>query len=401
MAKIEERIMNRRLFLKNMGVIGAGAIAMGPLMGDMAWAKDINGGREIFTVQDDERQRTLNYMTWNGYDADRVLDPFRKRYKCKINCELLTSDPDAIMKLKAGAKRQFHIITLNNCWAKGMYRNGLIQELDNNTYKPFFKNMIPRYHWPFKWAMSDYNKLLGMPMRYGPFNFVINNKAISKKTAEDQGWDLFSDNKQKGKWAILNWDNWVLYHMCQGAGVYPFKKHTYEEMKKVEKMAFKWFKNAKFVTESEVEANNALINREIDYYVCGGNYTASPPRREGRLEVQAVTPRKGAMKNGGGGIVWIELTSIVNNPKPSPLADDFLAYMQEPEIAYQIAMADSTHNPVARMSDPKVFNKFSKKDLQAIQYDDLNEDLKYCEDYDDNPDYLKMMRFYRRAKSAR
>jgi spermidine/putrescine transport system substrate-binding protein len=117
--------------------------------------------------------------------------------------------------------------------------------------------------------------------------------------------------------------------------------------------------------------------------------------------VEAVTPRKGAMKDGAGGIVWMELTNVINNPKPSPLADDFLAYLQEPDVAYLVAMADSTHNPVANMSDPRVFKKFTKNDLLAIQWDDLPEDLNYCEDYAENPDYHKMMRFYRKAKAAR
>jgi hypothetical protein len=53
------------------------------------------------------------------------------------------------------------------------------------------------------------------------------------------------------------------------------------------------------------------------------------------------------------------------------------------------------------MNDPKVFGMFTKKDLQSIQWDDLPEDLKYSEDYADNPDYHKMMRFYRKAKAAR
>jgi spermidine/putrescine transport system substrate-binding protein len=401
----KEKNVDRRDFLKKTGVIGVsglGSIALGSYLSRKALAAvDVQGGAEITTVEDDEKGGTLNYMTWNGYDADGVLNPFRKKYGCKVNCELLTSDPDAIMKLKAGATRQFHLITLNNCWAKGMYKDKLITDLDVETFKPYFDKMIPRYKWPFEWAISDDGKLLGMPQRYGPFNFVINNKGISKKAAQDEGWNLFLDPKNKGKWALLNWDNWVLYHMCQSAGVYPFKKHSADEMKKVEKAAYTWFKNAKFVTESEVEANNALINGEIDFYCCGGNYTASPPRREGRLEVEAVTPRKGAMKDGKGGIVWIELTSVVNNPKPSALADDFLAYMQEPEAAYLIAMADSTHNPIANMADPQVLAKFSKNDLLSIQFDELAEDLKYCEDYNDNPDYLKMMRFYRKAKTAR
>jgi spermidine/putrescine transport system substrate-binding protein len=396
---------NRREFLKQvgrMGTVGLGGMILGPSLTSRAFAAtDPEGGSEIFAVDSNESGGTLNLFVWNGYDADGVLNPFRKKYNCKINVELLTDDPDAIMKLKAGATRQFHILVLNNCWSRGMYKDGLIKPLDKETYKPFFENYPARYHWPYKWAMADDGNLLGMPQRYGPFNFVINNKGISKKAAQDEGWNLFADPKNKGRWALLNWDNWVLYQMCQGAGVYPFKKHTADEMKKVEAVAYTWFKNAKFVTESEVEANNALINREIDFYVCGGNYTASPPRREGRLEVMAITPRKGAMKDGVGGIVWMELTNVINNPKPSPLADDFLAYLQEPEVAYLVAMADSTHNPVANMGDPKVFKRFSKNDLQSMQWDDLEDDLNHCEDYAENPDYHKMMRFYRKAKAAR
>ena len=401
----DKKCSNRRDFLKHVGRMGAagmGSMMIGSYLTDKALAAvDIEGGQEIFSVDKNERGKTLNLFVWNGYDSDSVLNPFRKRYNCKINVELLTDDPDAIMKLRAGATRQFHVMVLNNCWSRGMYKDGLIKPLDKETFKPFFKNFPSRYHWPYKWAMADDGNLLGMPQRYGPFNFVINNKGISKKTAEDEGWNLFSDEKNKGRWALLNWDNWVLYQMCQGAGVYPFKKHSAEEMKKVEEMAFKWFKNAKFVTESEVEVNNALINGEIDFYVCGGNYTASPPRREGHLEVEAVTPRKGAMKNGVGGIVWMELTNVINNPKPSPLADDFLAHLQEPDVSYMVAMADSTHNPVANMGDPNVFKKFTKNDLLSIQWDDLPEDLNHCEDYAENPDYLKMMRFYRKAKGAR
>ena len=102
-----EKEMNRRAFLKNMGLLGAaGATTLG--MGRWARAAgDIEGGAEVTAVDADEKGGTLNLFVWNGYDADGVLNPFRERYSCKINVELLTDDPDAIMKLKAGGTRQF------------------------------------------------------------------------------------------------------------------------------------------------------------------------------------------------------------------------------------------------------------------------------------------------------
>ncbi len=118
-----EKYSNRREFLKNagrMGAVGMGSMMLGPyLTGRALAATDIEGGKEIFTADKNESGEKLNLFVWNGYDADRVLNPFRKRYNCKINVELLTDDPDAIMKLKAGATRQFHVLVLNNCWSRG------------------------------------------------------------------------------------------------------------------------------------------------------------------------------------------------------------------------------------------------------------------------------------------
>ena len=58
------------------------------------------------------------------------------------------------------------------------------------------------------------------------------------------------------------------------------------------------------------------------------------------------------MEGGKGGISWIEVTSVVNNPQISPLAPDFLAYVQDPTVAHTVAFAEGTFNPVAQMAQP-------------------------------------------------
>jgi spermidine/putrescine transport system substrate-binding protein len=44
--------------------------------------------------------------------------------------------------------------------------------------------------------------------------------------AEDQGFKLFLDPKMKGRYGVLTYDNWNIYHMCVAADVNPFKKHS-------------------------------------------------------------------------------------------------------------------------------------------------------------------------------
>ena len=61
-------------------------------------------------------------------------------------------------------------------------------------------NISRGFRAPYKWAMSDNGKeLLGMAQRFGPYSFVVNTDKISRKIAEEQGWDLFNDPKLAGR----------------------------------------------------------------------------------------------------------------------------------------------------------------------------------------------------------
>ena len=243
-------------------------------------------------------------------------------------------------------------------------------------------------------------ELLGMAQRFGPFNFVVNTDKVSRATAEDEGFDIFLDPAMNGKYGVLTYDNWNIYHMCVTAGVHPFKEHTAEEIAAFTDACRKIFNGAKLLTDDLVQMNLALINGEIDAYFTGGTYTASPARYDGATQVRGITPKSGPM-DGKGGIVWIELTSAVNNPDPSPLADEFLAYVQRPDISKRVAFAEGTYNPVSQMGEPSVMAQFDADELNAIQWDTLEEEMANSADYDINPDYARMYEIYSAAKRER
>ena len=48
------------------------------------------------------REKELNIYCWEGYNSDDVLDPFRKEFAATVRAEGLTSDPDAVNRLRAG-----------------------------------------------------------------------------------------------------------------------------------------------------------------------------------------------------------------------------------------------------------------------------------------------------------
>jgi spermidine/putrescine transport system substrate-binding protein len=86
--------------------------------------------------------------------------------------------------------------------------------------------------------MSDDGKeLLGMAQRFGPYSFVVNTKKIARKTAEEQGWNLFNDPKLKGRYGVQESDDWNVFDIFLVAGIDPFKTHNDAEMATFKKTA--------------------------------------------------------------------------------------------------------------------------------------------------------------------
>ena len=349
-----------------------------------------------------QRENELNIYCWEGYNSDDVLDPFRREFNATVRAEGLTSDPDAVNKLRGGETKIWDLINVNNPWAREMmWPEGLIKDIPRDRFEPFFEKMMPEFHPPYPWAMDKTGEyLLGVTQRFGPFNFVVNTDKISRSMAEDQGFKLFLDPAMKDRYGVLTYDNWNIYHMCVAADVHPFKKHTAAEIASFGEVAKQVFNGAKILTDDLVAMNLALINGEIDAYFTGGTYTASPARYDGFKNVRGITPASGPM-DGKGGIVWIELTSVVNNPQVSPLAEEFLAFIQRPDISKLVAFAEGTYNPVTQMGDAAVLNAFDSEELDAIQWDTLQDEMARSQDYDINPDYDEMYVLYSAAKRER
>ena len=361
----------------------------------------LSGNLSMFlkSAQAADRSKELRILCWEGYNTDEVLDPFRKAFPgTKIQAESGTSDPDMINKLRAGEVNVWDLINVNQPWARNqLFPEHLIKPLNKDRFAPYYEKMLPYFRGPFSTALSDKGDLLGMTQRFGPFSFVVNTDKISRKTAEDQGYQLFLNKDMRNRYGVLTYDNWNIAHMCLTAGFDPYRSHTPEEMKKFKKVAEQIFGGARLMTDDLVTMNTALINGEIDAYFTGGTYTASPARLDGETQICAITPKSGPV-GGKGGVVWIELTSLVNNPTPSPLAADFLEYVQKPDICKRVAFTEGTYNPVAQMGDPKVLAKFSKDELNAIQWDSLEEDMSRSIDFGINPDYKAMYSIYKTAK---
>jgi spermidine/putrescine transport system substrate-binding protein len=348
------------------------------------------------------RTDRMNILCWEGYNSDQVLGPFREAHPAAtVRAESGTSDPDMINKLRAGETSVWDLINVNQPWARDqLYPENLIKPLNKERFMPYFDKMLPDFaNPPYQLAFADDGNLIGMPQRYGPFSFVVNTDVISREMAEDQGWNLFLDPAMKDRFGVLTYDNWNVIHMCLTAGLNPFAPVEGADVDKFRETAKTIFGGSKLLTDDLVAMNTALINGEIDAYFTGGTYTASPARYDGATNVRGITPKSGPV-DGKGGCVWIELTSAVNNPDPSDLAEEFLEFVQTPEIAKSVAFTEGTYNPVAQMGNPEVMAQFDDEELDAIQMDSLEEEMSRSLDYSVVASYDALIDIYTQERRS-
>lgn len=407
---------NRRAVLQGLTAGFAAALAGGTSAhaGDGATYADELWAKTVEALKSGDFRKELNLHSWEGYTEEPVLDPFSRQIGATVNPQMLISDPAAVNNLRGGGTSTWDIINLNNAWQrKQLYPEGLILPLDIGKFKPLYDMNVASFKWPYHWAMDESGeKLLGMIQRYGPSAMAVNADAVDPATIEKGGYQEMIEGN-KGNYGILDYENWVIMHTCMACGFSPFRKHTDAEMATYKDMIFKVFNNAKKVSDDQAALARDMITGEIMGTFPGSVYTVSAPRFEGETQIQCVVPEDGIEETksdthpkGKAGIIWIEVTSLVANPNPTPLAEAFLIYCHTAEASYRVsAKAPGTMNPVVQMGDDAVLSKFGPDELEAIQWGDggawLQKNVDRCVDFDINPDYDAMHDLYTEAKRSR
>ncbi len=306
--------------------------------------------------------------------------------------ENLLSDAAAAQHILSGSDPLPDVLNINNAYVAGMlYPEGRVRRLEERLFQEADRAIHPDFAALAGWAFDKEQRWrIGIVQRFGPFNLVINRRMVSKRTAEDEGFNLFMEAAFQNRYGILRYDDFNLFHICIAAGLNPFTTLDNVARDRFENVCRSWFAHAAIVSDDHFVLNRALVDGRIAFYLSGGTYTVSPARLEGHHHVEAVTPRSGPIE-GKGGIVFTEVTCLPSRTRPHALGEAFLQFLLEPESAYRAAITPRTCNPVLQMGATDVFSRFSKQQLDAIQWDGLAEAVSYCAHYELVPNQAELI----------
>ena len=342
----------------------------------------------------------LNILCWEGYEDPAVLDPFTARDDVSVRAETIVSDADTAARVAGPDRPSWDIVNLNNPFAREiLYPEGVIRALPQDPFAAEYARLLPQFESLYQWTRSrDGNDIIGVCQRFGPFNIVINEDRVARDTAEAEGFLLADDTSNSGRYGVLEYDDFNIFHICIAVGLNPFTELTAANLDAFESKAGQWFDNAAVVTADHIEMNQALADGSIDFYLSGGMYTASPARRDGLLNIRAITPRSGPIE-GKGAIVFLEVTSIIDHDGDTGHAQAFLEHILSAEIAPAVAFTKGSCNPITQMGDPAVFDRLSSEQLEILQWETLEEDVARCAHYAIAPNHAELLRRLRAAKA--
>jgi len=345
----------------------------------------------------------LNILCWEGYEDPRVVEPFTARSGCSVHAETIVSDADTAARVTGPDRPLWDVINLNNPFARDiLYPGSVIRALPDDRFTPEYDRLLPQFESLYPWTRSqDGTEIIGVCQRFGPFNIVINEDRIARNTAEDEGFLLADDAANIGRYGVLEYDDFNIFHICFAAGLDPFSELTVAQLDVFDVKARQWFASAAIVTADHIEMNRALVDGTIDFYLSGGMYTASPARRDGQRNICAITPKSGPI-DGKGAIVFLEVTSVIDHGDDAggTTALDFLDHILSADIAPAVAFTRGSCNPITQMGDPAVFDQFTVEQLEILQWETLDEDVARCVPYQIPPDHAELLRRLRAAKTA-
>lgn len=331
----------------------------------------------------------LRYLGWEGYAGGDFAAALRRDTSLDIAGDNHLSD-DAASRLVQQNPKAWDIININTPFVRAeLHPRGLIRSLPDafdrharNLSEPF-----ARFEHP---ATGTDGSVIGVPQRCGPFNLVINENRLSRTLATEQGFRLALERDFHGRFGILAYEDFNIMHIAIAAGLDPFQTFTDRDLTSFSCAARDMCYAAKVITDDHNVLNRALIDGVIDFYVSGGTYTASPARLAGQSTIRAVTPANGPI-NGKGAVAFVEINALIHQGEERRERQEaFLAYIASNRGAHAASLAADACNPVAQMKRASVFERFTRHQLDAMQWDDFEEDMARCADYAIMPDYAKL-----------
>ncbi len=302
-------------------------------------------------------KRVLNILTWAGYNEDRIIEPFEKKYNCKVNSKNFSGDEKMLTIWAGSPKGTWDIVNPDGPWVEKLAKQGKIRELNAKRYP--LEDLFPLFQrFPQHWVEG---KLYAAASRWGFYGIAYNTKYVSRE--EVNSWKILWEPKYKGKvgiygWYLPNMGNFGRYLGFEN----PYDINS-EQLKQLEKALLDIKPNVATITLTASDLIQALANESV-WLAPAGNWAAVTLKEQGH-SIEHVVPIEGAVS-------WTEGLCITADSKNPDLAEKYIQWMLSPEIQAKLAWASAFH---AATPNKKAAKFLKKEQAEMLRMTDLGVEI--------------------------
>ena len=266
--------------------------------------------------------QTLHVYNWGEYTGENIISGFEELTGAKVVMDNFDSNEQMYIKVANGDA--YDVLVPSDYMIQRMMQEGMLQKLEPETRKECLSELTDAV----KGLPYDPKNEYSIPYFWGTVGIVYDKTKVSKEDLENEGWNIFLDQKYKGDIYLYDSERDSFMMALKALG-YSMNTTSEEELNE----AYNWLVNCVQTMDPEIVTDEIIDNMAQARKALGLIYSGDA------AYVMAENDKMGFYMPKSGTNLWSDAMVIPKNAKNPKLANEFVRYI----TSYDAAMDNSSY----------------------------------------------------------
>lgn len=266
--------------------------------------------------------QTLHVYNWGEYTGENIISGFEELTGAKVIMDNFDSNEQMYIKVANGDA--YDVLVPSDYMIQRMMQEKMLQKLEPETRKECLSELTDA----IKGLPYDPKNEYSIPYFWGTVGIVYDKTKVSKEDLENEGWNIFLDQKYKGDIYLYDSERDSFMMALKALG-YSMNTTSEEELNE----AYNWLVNCVQTMDPEIVTDEIIDNMAQARKALGLIYSGDA------AYVMTENDKMGFYMPKSGTNLWSDAMVIPKNAKNPKLANEFVRYI----TSYDAAMDNSSY----------------------------------------------------------
>lgn len=259
-----------------------------------------------------DNRPVINVYNWGDYIDPSVIKDFQKEFNVKVNYNTFATNEDMYVSIKKGGT-SYDVAFPSDYMIERMIEENMLEKINKDNV-PNISNIEDR----FLYLDFDPNNDYSVPYMWGTVGIIYNKEMVDDKV---DSWDILWNEKYKGQILMLDSQRDSIAVALKKLG-YSMNSRDTNELEQAKEELIKQKPLVYAYVGDEVK--DIMVGEEAALAVVWSGDAVAMIRENENLEY--VIPKEGTN-------LWFDNMIIPKTSKNKEIAEQFINFMQRPEIA--------------------------------------------------------------------